>query len=109
MRVKKVGGRILGGAMSAAEKKAMDLEIQRQLAEYDRKHLIEIDAMILWVLHERFGFGPKRLRQYYDNFRACTNELVERYQMDAGDDVWLCTQMLRRIGVDVEQWHKETG
>ena len=109
MRVKKAGGRILGGAMSAAEKKAMDLEIQRQLAEYDRKHLVEIDAMILWVLHERFGFGPKRLRQYYDNFRACTNELVERYQMDAGDDVWLCTQMLRRIGVDVEQWHKETG
>ena len=109
MRIKKTGGRIFGGAMSAAEKKAMDLEIQRQLAEYDRKHLIEIDAMILWVLHERFGFGPKRLRQYYDSFRACTNELVERYQMDAGDDIWLCTQMLRRIGVDVEQWHKETG
>ena len=107
MRVKKAGGRIIGGAMSAAEKKAMDLEIQRQLAEYDRKHLVEIDAMILWVLHERFGFGPKRLRQYYDSFRACTNELVERYQMDAGDDIWLCTQMLKRIGVDVEQWHKE--
>ena len=107
MRVKKAGGSIFGGAMSAAEKKAMDLEIQRQLAEYDRKHLVEIDAMILWVLHERFGFGPKRLRQYYDSFRACTNELVERYQMDAGDDIWLCTQMLKRIGVDVEQWHKE--
>lgn len=57
MRVKKAGGRIFGGTMSAAEKKAMDLEIQRQLAEYDRKHLIEIDAMILWVLHERFGCG----------------------------------------------------
>lgn len=109
MRVKKAGGRIYGSAMSAAEKKAMDLEIQRQLAEYDRKHLVEIDAMILWVLHARFGFGPKRLRQYYDSFRACTNELVERYQMDAGDDVWLCTQMLKRIGVNVEQWHKETG
>ena len=108
MRIKKASGRIFGGAMSAAEKKAMDLEIQRQLAEYDRKHLVEIDAMILWVLHERFGFGPKRLRQYYDSFRACTNELVERYQMDAGDDIWLCTQMLKRIGVDVEQWHKET-
>lgn len=42
-------------------------------------------------------------------FRACTNELVERYQMDTGDDVWLCTQMLKRIGVDVEQWHKEVN
>ena len=85
----------------------MDLEIQRQLAEYDRKHLIEIDAMILWVLHEQFGFGAKRLRRYYDSFRASTNALIERYQMDTGDDVWLCTQMLKRIGVDVEQWHKE--
>ena len=109
MRVKKAGGRIFGGAMSAAEKKAMDLEIQRQLAEYDRKHLVEIDAMILWVLHEQFGFGAKRLKQYYDSFRASTNALIERYQMDIGDDVWLCTQMLKRIGVDVEQWHKETG
>ena len=37
--------------MSAAEKKARDMEIQRQLAEYDRKHALEIDAMVLWVLH----------------------------------------------------------
>lgn len=109
MNIKKVGGKIIGGTMSAAEKKAMNLEIQRQLAEYDQKHLLEIDAMILWVLHDRFGFGPKRLRQYYDSFRACTDKLVERYQMDADDDVWLCTQMLKRIGVDVEQWHKEKG
>lgn len=108
MRVKKTNGRIFGGTMSAAEKKAMDLEIQRQLAEYDRKHLLEIDAMILWVLHEHFGFGSKRLRQYYDAFRSSINELVNRYQMDTEDDVWLCTQMLKRIGVDVEEWHKES-
>ena len=58
MRVKKAGGRIFGCTLSAAEKKAMDLEIQRQLSEYDQRHLIEIDAIILWVLHDRFGFGP---------------------------------------------------
>ena len=37
--------------MTVAEKKAMNLEIQRQLAEYDKKHATEIDALILWVLH----------------------------------------------------------
>lgn len=61
MRVKKAGGRIFGGTMSAAEKKAMDLEIQRQLAEYDRKHLIEIDAMIpdwfIPALDKAYGIG----------------------------------------------------
>ena len=44
MRIKKASGRIFGGAMSAAEKKAMDLEIQRQLAEYDRKRHDSVGA-----------------------------------------------------------------
>lgn len=48
-----------GAAMTVAEKKAMNLEIQRQLAEYDKKHATEIDALILWVLHSEFGFGEK--------------------------------------------------
>jgi hypothetical protein len=38
----------------------MDMEIQRQLAEYDRKHIREIDALVLWELRES---TPARLRQ----------------------------------------------
>lgn len=67
MQVKKAGGKVYGAVLTAAEKKAMDLEIQRELAEYDRKHIAEIDATILWVLHEQFGFGgsaaPNLLRR----------------------------------------------
>lgn len=109
MRVKKAGGKIFGADMSAAERKAMNLEIQRQLAEYDRKHFAEMDALILWVFHEEFGFGAKRLRKYYDRFRASIDALVGSYEMETGDDIWLCTEMLKHIGVDIEQWHKETG
>ena len=73
MQVKKAGGKVYGAVLTAAEKKAMDLEIQRELAEYDR-----------------------------------IKELVSRYEMEDQDDIWLCTQMLKRIGVDVEAWHKES-
>lgn len=31
-----------------------------------------------------------------------------RYEMEDQDDIWLCTQMLKRIGVDIEAWHKES-
>ena len=78
----------------------MDLEIQRELAEYDRKHIAEIDATILWVLHEQFGFGAQRLRTYYNAFHDRIKELVSRYEME--------DQMLKRIGVDIEAWHKES-
>lgn len=46
MKVKKAGKRVFGAVMSVAEKKAMDMEIQRQLKEYDRKHIREIDARL---------------------------------------------------------------
>lgn len=38
MVVKKAGGKIYGAVLTAAEKKAMNMEIERQLAEYTRKH-----------------------------------------------------------------------
>ena len=107
MRIKKTGNKIYGGSMSVAENKAMDMEIQRQLAEYDRKNAIEIDALVLWVLHEQFGFGPKRLRQFYEAFAPAINELVERYELENSDEIWLCTRNIKKIGIDVEEWNNE--
>lgn len=47
MQVKKAGGKVYGAVLTAAEKKAMDLEIQRELAEYDRKHIAEAAPNLL--------------------------------------------------------------
>lgn len=107
MRVKKAGGKVYGAAMTAAEKKAMNMEIQRQLAEYDMKHMNELDAMVLWHLHEEFGFGLKRLKRFYDTFKPQVDALLERYVMDDSDMVWLCTYKLKQYGIDIEKWNNE--
>lgn len=52
--------RSCNGGLTAAERKVMHNEIKRQLAEHDRRHAKEIDAIVLWVLRETFGFGEKR-------------------------------------------------
>ena len=109
MRIKKAAGKGYGAAMTVAEKKAMNLEIQRQLAEYDKKHATEIDALILWVLHSEFGFGEKRLRRFYDRFNKAIAELLERYVMEENDKVWLCTYLLKQYGIDLEKWREEGG
>lgn len=93
--------------LTAAEKKAMDIEIRRQLAEYDLKHANELDAMILWHLHEEFGFGPKRLKQFYDTFAVRLDELIKHYEMTDSDMVWLCTYKLKQYGIDIEEWNKQ--
>ena len=100
MQIKKAGGKIFGASLTAAEQKAMNMEIQRQLVEYDRKNELELDAIILWELHTQLGLGPKRLKKFFDGFSDALNALVNRYEMDISDDVWLCTHKLKEIGVD---------
>lgn len=107
MQIKKAGGKVYGAILTNAEKKAMDMEIKRQLAEFDKKNMLEVDAMVLWVLMEEFGFGEKRLRKFHSTFSKQIHSLVERYQMDENDDVWLCTEMLKRRGIDINQWNNE--
>lgn len=110
MIVKKAGGKVIGAQLSSAEKKAMNLEIQRQLGDYTKKHAVEIDAMFLWYLHEEFGFGLKRLKQVFTGFHPRIVELCDRYEMhEEGDDIWLCTQKLKELGADLEEWLKEVG
>lgn len=49
MRVKKAGGKVFGAVLSAAEKKAMDMEINRQIVEADRRYTDDIDATVLYT------------------------------------------------------------
>lgn len=77
MRVKKAGGKVFGAVLSAAEKKAMDIEINRQIVEADRRYADDIDAMVLYTLHVLLGFGKKRLRKFYDAFSAEHDRLIQ--------------------------------
>ena len=107
MWVKKAGGKVYGAVLTNAEKKALDIEIKRQLAEMDKKNMEEVDATVLYVLMTEFGFGKKRLRRFHDTFSKQITDLAHRYQMNSDDDVWLCTEMLKRRGIDINQWNKE--
>lgn len=94
-------------SLTSSEKRAVQSEIRKQFAEFDRKHEFELDAMVLWVLHERYGFGRKRLRQFYDIFTKEMDDLVKRYDMENEDRLWLCTYKLKQYGIDLEEWFDE--
>ena len=107
MQIKKAGGRVYGATLTDSEKKAINMEIRRQLAEMVKNNMEEVDATVLYVLMTEFGFGKKRLRRFHDTFDEQITALVHRYEMGSNDDVWLCTEMLKRRGIDINQWNKE--
>lgn len=106
MIIKKSGGKIIGAQLTVAEKKAMDIEIKKQIAENDRQHFDDVDACILYTLMQCYGFKKDRLRKFYDAFQVERNKLVERYEMP-DEYPYLCKEQLKRIGVDIEAWNAE--
>ena len=108
MRVKSYKGKVFGAELTAAERKAMNIEINRQLVERDKQYQEDIDAMVLYALMVHKGWKKKRLRKFWDDFIKIHKELREFYQMDApGENEWLAHRMLKEIGVDVHQWYEE--
>lgn len=108
MIVKKLNGKPYGVEFTATERKAMQLEINRQIAEKDEKYKEDIDAMVLYVLMKHYGWGKKRLRKFWKAFITEHNALRDFYKMDdPGDSEWLSHYNLKKIGVDIHQWYKE--
>lgn len=104
--VKKSGGQIFGAHLTAAEKKAMNMEIQKQTAEYDRRNAIEIEAIVLWILTQNWDFTPSEVEQFHKEFEPSIRSLCERYEMtEMGDDSWLCTHKLKDQGIDISKWY----
>ena len=108
MKIKKYNGKVFGAKLTAAEKKAMDMEINRQLIEKDKQYSADIDAMVLYVLMEHYGWRKKRLKRFWDAFIAEHKALRDYYDMhNPGDNEWLAHRMLKDIGVDINEWYKE--
>ena len=107
MYVRKLGKRIIGADLTAAEKRAMDIEIGKEFAEYDRKNTTEIDAIVLFLVAKHFDADPEKLKEVYSDFISQMEALADRYELEDEDNPWLCTQLLKGMGVDIDAWRKE--
>ena len=108
MRIKKHKGRVFGADLTAAERQAMKLEINRQILKQDEQYAVDMDAMVLYTLMAHYGWKKKRLKRFWKAFVAEHKALREFYQMNgSGDNEWLAHRKLNEIGVDVRQWYKE--
>lgn len=107
MTVKKTGKTIYGAELTAAERKALDMEARRALAEHTRKHELEIEAMVIRQLRRITGWGETRLKRFYMQFGPELMKLCDRYEMPEDDAPWLCTNELLKEGYDIEAWHRE--
>lgn len=100
-------GQIMDKAREDAKAKAVSaakLEIRRQILEQDLEYSIEMDTMVLWTLAKNYGWGKKRLLEFYRNMVQEHVRMRKYYQMD---DTYPERVKLKEMGVDIEALNKE--
>ena len=106
MNFKKFRGQIYDVDLTPKEQKAMEEKANQLLAVRHREFADDVDYMILHILHQHFGFGPTRLRRFYEAFIIDNEALIKRYEMsDAG--TYIARKEMNAIGCNVEQWNNE--
>jgi hypothetical protein len=89
---------------SGAVKKAINEEVNRQIAEGVGNMSKDITATVLWQLHVQEGWGKTKLLRFAKNFGPALAELQDFYQMHSHDETdFLVKYKLKEIGVDVDK------
>jgi len=92
------------GRMTPTQESAMRHEINQQCLDADARLTADVDAMVLWTLHQHCGFGLKRLHEFYVAMAKEHKRMRDFYEMD---DLYPERYKLKELGVDVEAWEKE--
>ena len=93
--------------LSAKQNEILNKYLEEQIEETKYEFLIAVDATILYSLHKNFGFGKKRLSQFFKSFIDDYNNLVDNYEIEGN---WVAAYKLKdELGVDIDELHREAG
>lgn len=84
-------------------RKALHQEINRQTGENVRKLALNLQALVLWSLHQKYGMGKKKLLDFQKDFRPMIEELQKYYEADDAEQTeFICMYKLKNeVGIDV--------
>lgn len=90
---------------SVAERKAMEREILVQTARNIERMSSDLQALVLWSIHEHFGCGKKRLLDFQKKFKPIIYELQKYYECENADETdFVCKHRLKHeVGIDVDE------
>ena len=91
--------------MTNRERKAFEREINRQTGENVRKLALNLQALVLWGLHQKYGWGKKKLLDFQKDFRPLIEELQKYYEAEDADQTeFICLYKLKNeVGIDVKE------
>ena len=93
--------------MTNAQMKALQGSIREQIGKSIEKLKSNIEAIVLWELHEQYDLTVEELEAFLDRFQPALKELQDFYDVESTEDTELaCVYNLKSIGFDTEKLGK---
>lgn len=91
--------------LSNKERREIEREVRLQTAKNVKNLSLNLQAIVLWNIHEQLGFGQKRLIEFQRTFLPLIKQLQEFYMAeDASETEFILLYKLKNeVGVDVRE------
>lgn len=92
-------------AITPNDRARIKLEVKKEVDAFFNRKSMDYDTYVFWTLHKRFGFGPVRLRRFFDEYIAEIRKEQNTYRDLTAEK--MREALKHNIGVDVEAWERE--
>lgn len=82
--------------LSKAQEQALDREIKKQVSKYNEEYEADYDTLILYTLHNSFGFGKERMKRFFREMNEHRKALKAFYNADGEDDKTIDLFVMRK-------------
>lgn len=93
--------------MSKKQVEIMNEEIKKAFIEQQEVNSKKLDCMIMLLLHQKYGFGKKRLIDFHKDFVNEFNRFCEFYEMDGSEVAEI--KLKEAVGIDIDELYREEG
>ena len=89
---------------NSKQKRALKEECRREFHNLLETYNKQVALQVMHILHFDYGWGAKRLRQFFEKLKVMQNRHIERYEVKDDDVPDICEIQLRDAGIRFEEF-----
>jgi hypothetical protein len=89
---------------NAKQKKVLKEECRKEFYKLLEHYNKQVALQVMNILHFDYGFGEKRLRQFFFKLKEMPARYIERYEVEDDDVPDICEIQLREAGINFEDF-----
>ena len=94
---------------NSQQKKALKQECKKEFFLLLENYNKQVALQIMYILHFDFGFGNKRLHQFFEKLKQMQAQHIEQYEVKDDDVPDICEIKLRDDGINFEEFFTMEG